>query len=211
MWSDTSATAGARLIGVNWTRRLRHAGRGGPRRPRLAASLALCVVGLAACSGRGVSRVEPDLADTIEVSSSAFADGAAIPVRFTCEGENLSPPLAWSRAPANTAELALVVDDPDAPGGTYVHWVVYHLGADVMSVGEGALPSGARQAKNSKGDSSYAGPCPPPGPAHHYRFTVYALREPLAIADRAELKPALAAIDRTVSARGRLVGTFARG
>jgi Raf kinase inhibitor-like YbhB/YbcL family protein len=173
--------------------------------------LALSMLGLAACSSGGVSRGEPDLPDTIGVSSSGFAHEAAIPPRFTCQGENVSPPLAWSGVPAGSAELALVVDDPDAPGGTYVHWVVFHLDPGVTGLGEGRLPPDARQARNSRGAASYAGPCPPPGPAHHYRFTVYALREPLALADGAELEPALAAIDRGASARGRLVGTFARG
>ena len=105
-----------------------------------------------------------------------FAAGGAIPRRFTCVGENVSPPLDWLGVPAGTVEVAVVVDDPDAPRGTYVHWVAVGIDPAHTELAEGALPPGARQGRNSAGKAAYSGPCPPGGPPHHYRFTVYALK-----------------------------------
>jgi Raf kinase inhibitor-like YbhB/YbcL family protein len=179
----------------------------GMRRGTVAA-LALGL-GLAACS-RGAPEVQRDLADTITVTSTAVAEGASIPARFTCEGADVAPPLAWSGVPRDAAELALVVDDPDAPGGTYVHWVVFHLDPGLHGLAEGALPTAARQARNSAGKAAYTGPCPPSGAAHHYRFSLYALGQPLDLPDRAGLDDAIRAIDRAATARGRLTATFAK-
>jgi hypothetical protein len=144
------------------------------------------------------------------VSSPAFAAGVAIPRRFTCEGENLSPPLGWSGVPAGTVEIALVVDDPDAPRGTYLHWVVVGIEPDHAELAEGAVPPGARQLRNSAGTATYTGPCPPGGPPHHYRFTVYALERGADIASDASPEAATEAIEAAAAARGRLVGTFGR-
>jgi len=172
---------------------------------------AIGMAGLAACSSHGAApREERALPERIAVSSPAFAAGAAIPPRFTCEGENLSPPLAWSGVAAGTAEVALVVDDPDAPGGTYVHWVVVGLDPAQAQLAEGAAPPGARQLPNSAGSAAYTGPCPPGGPAHHYRFTVYALEHPAEVAGDADPETAVQAIEAAASARGRLVATFGR-
>jgi Raf kinase inhibitor-like YbhB/YbcL family protein len=173
--------------------------------------LVLGLVGLAACSsGGGAPREERALPEGIAVSSPAFATGAAIPQRFTCEGENVSPPLAWSGVAAGTAEVALVVDDPDAPRGTFVHWVVTGLDPADGRLAEGAVPPGARQLPNSAGKAAWTGPCPPGGPAHHYRFTVYALQRPPEVAGDADPEQAVEAIEAAASARGRLVGTFGR-
>ncbi len=106
--------------------------------------LALWLVGLAACSSGGQPRTERALPESITVSSPAFAAGAAIPQRFTCAGENVSPPLGWSGVPASTVEVAVVVDDPDAPRGTYVHWVVVGIDPARTELAEGALPPGVR-------------------------------------------------------------------
>jgi Raf kinase inhibitor-like YbhB/YbcL family protein len=165
-------------------------------------------LGLAACS-RGAPEVERDLADTITVTSTAMAEGGSVPARFTCKGADVAPPLAWSGVPPDAAELALVVDDPDAPGGTYVHWVVFHLDPGLDGLAEGALPAGARQARNSAGKAAYTGPCPPSGPAHHYRFSLYALGQRLDLPDGTDLDDAIPAIDRAAAARGRLTATFA--
>ena len=170
------------------------------------------LVGLAACSsGGGGPREERALPERLVVTSPAFAAGTAIPRRFTCEGENVSPPLAWSGVAAGTAEVALVVDDPDAPRGTYVHWVV--TGLDPAARGrlaEGAVPPGARQLPNSGGSAAWSGPCPPGGPAHHYRFTVYALQRAPEVAGDADPEAAVEAIEAAATARGRLVGTYGR-
>lgn len=146
----------------------------------------------------------------ITVTSPAFVPGAPVPGRFTCDGGDRSPPLAWRGVPASAAELALVVDDPDAPGGTYVHWVLYGLDRSVTGLAEATVPAGARQAANSAGDARYRGPCPPArGGAHHYRFTVYALDARIG-GGTTELGDVLAAIGRAAIAKGTLTGTVDR-
>jgi len=116
----------------------------------------------------------------MRLNSSAFSDGGVIPRRFTCDGENLSPPLHWRDAPAETRSFVLLCDDPDAPAGTWRHWAVYDLPADRADLPEGAGRRGAdkglRQAVNDFGEAAYGGPCPPPGHGpHHYRFRLLAL------------------------------------
>jgi Raf kinase inhibitor-like YbhB/YbcL family protein len=150
-----------------------------------------------------------DLSEVIKVSSSAFADGQSIPKQFTCDGDGKPPPLSWEGVPVGTAALALVVDDPDAPRGTFVHWVVLDLPVATSEVNAGALPSGAIQATNSAARASYSPPCPPSG-THHYRFTVSALSQPTGLRDGTELETALQAIESVTTAHGRLVGTYAR-
>jgi len=117
---------------------------------------------------------------SMKISSPAFSDAANIPARFTCEGENLSPQLDWSGVPAGARSLALVVSDPDAPGGTFIHWVLYNLPPQTTGLPEGLptserLSSGASQGRNDFGQIGYGGPCPPPGKPHRYIFTLYAL------------------------------------
>jgi Raf kinase inhibitor-like YbhB/YbcL family protein len=176
-------------------------------RRALAAAL---LAGLAACSGGGGTRVpERQVPETMTMTSRAFPAGGPIPARYTCAGQGVSPPLAWSRAPAGSAELALVVDDPDAPGGTFVHWVVAHLDPAARGLAEGAAPPG-RQLANSAGRRAWSGPCPPGGAAHHYRFTVYALARRVQVAADAKPADSVAAIEAAATARGRLVGTFRR-
>lgn len=117
-----------------------------------------------------------------ELRSRAFEDGAPIPVRHTCSGDDVSPPLAWSGEPEGTRSFALVVEDPDAPRGTFVHWVLFDIPAHVHSLDEGAgvegletsLPDGARQGMNDFRQSGWRGPCPPEG-KHRYFFRLHAL------------------------------------
>jgi Raf kinase inhibitor-like YbhB/YbcL family protein len=173
--------------------------------------LVLSLTGLAACSsGDGQPRAERALPEPITLSSPAFTEGAAIPQRFTCDGDNLSPPLRWSELPTGTVEVALVVDDPDAPRGTDVHWVVVGLDPASTKLAEGMVPPGARQLRNSAGKAAYTGPCPPGGPPHHYRFTIYALQRPPEVGDDARPEAAIQAIGAAATARGRLVGTYGR-
>jgi Raf kinase inhibitor-like YbhB/YbcL family protein len=178
-----------------------------PIRPHRLALLLGALITLAACSsggnrGGGVATTIRAPATTMTVSSSAFKAGAAIPVRYTCKGENLSPPLSWSAPPAGTAELALVVDDPDAPGGTFVHWVISGIPASQRELAENAVPAGAQEVRK------YTGPCPPGGRAHHYRFTVYALDRSAGVRSGAGPRDAIAAIQSAATAQGQLVGTF---
>jgi len=173
------------------------------------ASVLLMVMGLAAGCGGGDKAEEPgkDLAESINVSSSAFEADQAIPRVYSCDGNDVSPPLAWDGVPKDAGALALVVDDPDAPNGTYVHWIVLDIAAEITSVDRGAIPSGGVQEANSAGDATYAGPCPPDG-THHYRFTVYALDAPTQLEEGSSTEEALGAIDDHATARGRLTGTY---
>jgi hypothetical protein len=108
---------------------------------------------------------------SLQISSAAFSAGETIPKKFTCDGPDVSPKLTWNDSPANTQSFALIMDDPDAPAGTWVHWVLYDLPADTKELSEGVakqeqLPSGARQGRNDFGKVGYGGPCPPPGKPH---------------------------------------------
>lgn len=179
---------------------------------RLTAFLLALVASTASCTG-GPSTTEEaavEAPDVITVSSPAFRDGGPIPRRFTCDGGDDPPPLTWNGVPDDAAAVALVVDDPDAPGGTFVHWVVLDLPVDTAGVGADPLPSGSVQGRNSARRASYFGPCPPSG-MHHYRFTVYALSERSGFTDGADLSEALRRVESTATAQGRLVGTYARG
>ncbi|SRR6266542_2364955 len=142
------------------------------------------------------------------LSSPAFADGAAVPARHTCDGDDISPRLTWSGAPDRTRSLALVMDDPDAPRGTFTHWVVYDLPSDLTELDEGSTQG--TQGRNSFGRTGYGGPCPPPGGPHRYRFTLYALDVPtLALANgtREELERK---IDTHVLGTAQLMGRYQR-
>ncbi len=150
----------------------------------------------------------------MQLTSAAFADNGAIPKRHTCQGDDRSPPLAWSGVPGGARSLALIVDDPDAPDPqapkmTWVHWVLYNLPPDAKELPEGArsLPDGARQGKNDWGRIGYGGPCPPVG-RHRYFHKLYALdvvlpdlREPT----KAQLEGAMKG---HVLAEARLLGTY---
>ena len=152
----------------------------------------------------------------IQLTSSAFTHGSPIPVPYTCSGDNLSPPLSWSGVPVELRSLALVCEDPDAPRGTWVHWVLYNLPAGSAELSAGIptvpkLPSGACQGRNDSGEIGYTGPCPPPGKPHRYYFRFYALDTLLTLpygVSRGELDQAM---EGHILAQGTLMGTFQRG
>jgi Raf kinase inhibitor-like YbhB/YbcL family protein len=151
------------------------------------------------------------MAATINVSSSAFGLGAAIPARYTCGGADVSPPLRWSGAPGSEKSAALTVIDPDAPGRPFTHWVVFNLPAGTSELPEGGpLPPGTMEGRNDFGGSGYRGPCPPPGSPHHYHFKVYALDTMLSLRSGAAEAAFEDAIKGHVLADGELVGTFKR-
>ena len=135
------------------------------------------------------------------LTSTAFSDGAAIPAQYTCDGVDVSPPLAWSGPPPGSGSLALIADDPDAPAGTWVHWVLYNLPADVSELPENIAKvesldlGGARQGRNDFRHPGYGGPCPPPGPAHRYFFKLYALDTRLELKAGAQKKDVEAAME----------------
>ncbi|MCO5044749.1 MAG: YbhB/YbcL family Raf kinase inhibitor-like protein [Verrucomicrobia bacterium] len=152
----------------------------------------------------------------MKLSSPAFQDGAPIPIRHTCKGENLSPQLDWSGAPAaETQSFALLVTDPDAPGGTFLHWLLFNIPATCKRLDAGIpnnfkLANGAVQCLNSFGKPGYGGPCPPPGENHRYFFELLALNarlDPREIARPADL---LCAVENKVLIRTILMGTFKR-
>jgi Raf kinase inhibitor-like YbhB/YbcL family protein len=148
--------------------------------------------------------------DAFALETSAFDNAQAIPSRHTCEGEDVSPPLRWTNVPEGTRSLALVVDDPDAPGGIFTHWIAWGLGPEADGLGEGEpAPS---EGQNDFGTTGYRGPCPPPGHGRHrYVFRLYALdaeRELAAGAAKAELEQA---IEGDVLMTAELVGTYERG
>lgn len=161
--------------------------------------------------------VKPEVQPDMELLSTAFADNGRIPPVFTCEGMDLSPPLAWRYVPEGTESFVLICDDPDAPHGTWHHWLVVDIPGsqrgwpEGLSDGVKPLPGEARHGLNSWGRRDWGGPCPPPGPEHHYEFTLYALSAPLQLPD-ASLDEAhvLDAMRGVVLAEARLTGTYSR-
>jgi len=177
----------------------------------------LLVAAMSSCSGathrqRAAGTTAASTAPpTVTVTSSAFRDGDTIPAEFTCSGADRSPPLRWTGVPSAAVEVALVVDDPDAPGGTFLHWVLFALPAGDGGVDAATVPSGARQGRNDFGTAAYGGPCPPKGdPAHHYRFTVYALSRKLDDPDGAPGNDVRRDAEAAAIATGRLVGLYRR-
>ena len=152
---------------------------------------------------------------SLTLTSSAFADGAAIPRRYTCDAEDLSPDLAWSGAPAATQSFALIADDPDAPMGTWTHWLIWNIPAKATLLpGDTpkieSLDNGARQGKNDFKRIGYGGPCPPPGKPHRYFFKLYALSVRLELKPGASKADLEAAIKPHVLAEARYMGTYGR-
>ena len=152
---------------------------------------------------------------TIELRSSAFENGKAIPVKHSCDGEDVSPPLEWSGVPKEAKSIALICDDPDAPGGIWVHWVLYGIPPGVAGIEESIPSKGkvigrARHGQNDFRRLGYGGPCPPKGKAHRYFFKIYALDEELELQAGASKKDLLKVMQGHVMAEGQLVGTYQR-
>src|SRR5918992_728691 len=170
--------------------------------------------GLTACALTASQNGAADLGEWFTVTSAAFREGGRIPSRFGCPaypgGESRTPPLHWSGSPQPpaTQAFAIVVDDPDAPNGSYVHWVIANIDGTTADLVEGAQPEGAVEAINTSQTPKYQPPCPPKGQMHRYRFTVYALSERLPLQQGAELDDALNQIAKHTIGRGRLTGTF---
>jgi Raf kinase inhibitor-like YbhB/YbcL family protein len=153
---------------------------------------------------------EEESAMSIELTSPAFAHGEAIPTLYSCDGDDISPPLQWQNVPAGTQSLALIMDDPDAPRGTWVHWVLYNMPPQTSELPENvALTAGSSQGTNSWNRLGYGGPCPPSG-THRYFFKLYALDSELDLAAGATKDQLLAAMEGHILAQGELMGTYAR-
>ena len=178
------------------------------RRP----TVLLSVVVLGSCGGAIASSEEPTMPFTL--TSTAFTEGQAIPAVYTCEGRDISPPLAWTGPPAGTKSFVLISDDPDAPGKTWVHWVLYNLPPSVRALPEAVpsdreLPDGTRQGMTDFVRIGYGGPCPPSG-THRYFFKLYALDAMLTLAPGATKAQLEAAMEGRLLAETHLMGTYRR-
>jgi Raf kinase inhibitor-like YbhB/YbcL family protein len=151
----------------------------------------------------------------MEIKSSVFKAQEKIPSKYTCDGADVSPPLSWADVPEKTQSLALISDDPDAPVGTWVHWVIYDLPADTRELPEGVakketLENGAKQGTNDFRRIGYGGPCPPHGPAHRYFFKLYALDTKLGLPPRATKKDVEKAMKGHILGQAELIGLYKR-
>lgn len=147
---------------------------------------------------------------SLAVTSPAFGEGETVPQQYTCDGADVAPPLELSGVPSESAELALIMEDPDAPGGTFVHWVLWGVDGSVTSFPEGGVPDGAVHGRTSFGRDRYGGPCPPPGDPHRYIFTVYALSASPDLAPGASADELRTAIEGSTLAEGSLTGMYGR-
>jgi len=185
--------------------------------------LGLLVAGLllavASCGGddetQGNPPPEPPDAVDFRMTIGAFEEGALVPTRYSCEGENVSPEIVWSGVPVGTNSFAVVMDDPDAPRGVFDHWVLFNLPPSLNGLPENmpdtaVLVSGGINGRNSTGNIGYVGPCPPPGNLHHYRFTVYALDTMLGLDSSADKQNLLDALSGHILADSLYTGTYQR-
>jgi Raf kinase inhibitor-like YbhB/YbcL family protein len=150
----------------------------------------------------------------MEITSSAFNEGSMIPAKYTCDDIDISPPLKWSNTPERTKAFSIICDDPDAPAGTWVHWVLYNLPADTNELSEDIpavelLPNGAKQGRNDFRRIGYGGPCPPGG-IHRYYFKIYALAEKLNLESGVTKSELLKAMAGKVLSEAQLMGRYKR-
>jgi len=169
----------------------------------------LATILVLAC-GREASMATPakPVQGALTITSSAFTDGGVIPKKYGCGGQSISPPLAIGGVPKGARTLALIVTDPDAPGGTFTHWLVWNIPPANTSIAEGRAPSGL-EGKSDYGKCGYGPPCPPSG-SHHYRFDVYALDASLTLETTAERAAVEKAISGHILAQGRIAGTYSK-
>ncbi|MFC1900201.1 YbhB/YbcL family Raf kinase inhibitor-like protein [Chloroflexota bacterium] len=182
---------------------------------RLYILTAICLIGIIFTSC-GQSEYAHYLEEReIALSSPAFEDGAIIPEKYSCEGEDISPELNWTDVPDGINSFTLIVYDPDAPSGNFYHWVVFNIPGDSRNLpeavtGESLEAMGALQGKNSFGKIGYGGPCPPKGSEHHYNFIVYGLDTTLDLPEGATHQQVIDAMEDFRVRKGKLVGTFQR-
>jgi Raf kinase inhibitor-like YbhB/YbcL family protein len=174
----------------------------------------LLAILLSSCSSAKTPTTEAEM--SLDLKSDAFGNGQSIPAKYTCIGRNISPALTWSDPPAGTQSLALIVDDPDAPAGTWVHWVLYNIPADKRALpedlsvkGKNVDPTAIYFGTNSSGNTRYDGPCPPSG-THRYYFKLYALDSLINLLPGATKDELLKAMQGHILAQGELMGTFSK-
>jgi Raf kinase inhibitor-like YbhB/YbcL family protein len=189
-------------------------------RPRLPMGMLVLVLamGMQVATGESTKVAKETEMSEFTISSAAFRHNEPIPAKFTCKGADVSPTLSWSGAPPGTKSFALICDDPDAPNGTWVHWVIYNLPPDTKQLPEGVSKSdivsslgGAKQGVNDFRKVGYGGPCPPPGHGvHHYHFKLYALDQDLNLKPGATKRQLEEAMRDHVLGQAALIGTFER-
>jgi hypothetical protein len=169
---------------------------------------------LSSCTSSATPSPEAEMA--LELKSDAFVSGQSIPAKYSCTGRNISPALTWNDPPAGTQSFALIMDDPDAPMGTWVHWVLYNIRADRRSLqedlpitGKNIDPEAIFVGKNSSGTIGYDGPCPPSG-THRYYFKLYALDTLISLLPGASKETILKEMEGHILAQGELMGTFSK-
>jgi Raf kinase inhibitor-like YbhB/YbcL family protein len=176
------------------------------------------IFGLAGCFAsalRGPAVPQGVVTMPLQLKSPDFSSGGAIPKQFTCDEADISPALAWSDPPEATQSFALIADDPDAPVGTWVHWVLFDLPANVRSLAANVprqeqLPDGSRQGRNDFGKIGYGGPCPPPGKPHRYFFKLYALDTKVNLKSGATKKDVERAMQGHILVQGEWMGRYGR-
>jgi Raf kinase inhibitor-like YbhB/YbcL family protein len=174
--------------------------------------LCVCMIGVQA---KQIEQIEKEgNSMKLEIRSTAFDEGGSIPRKYTCDGTDISPPLSWMQPPEETKSLVLICDDPDAPMGTWVHWVLYGLSPDTLALPEDVpdkkeVLGGARQGTNDFHKIGYGGPCPPGG-THRYYFKLYAIDSEPGLNSGATKKEVLDSIEGHVLAEGQLMGRYSR-
>lgn len=151
----------------------------------------------------------------IIIGSDAFEDGEKIPEKYTCDGMNISPPLRWDTLPEHTISFAILCEDPDAPGETFTHWIIFNIPTNVMELptdveNKEKLENGAIHGINSNGYAGYTGPCPPEGPAHRYFFRIYALDKTLNLNPPVKRNEFLKALNENILDEGQLMAKYSR-
>lgn len=188
---------------------------GSPDKAPVTVTVPAAAASVTAATATAPAAAAPVTTAGLSITSPAFAQDTAIPAKYTCQGEDIAPALEWADPPQGTKSLALILDDPDAPGGIWVHWVVYNLPADTRGLPESAsqgkstqanLPAGTQQGKNSFNRVNYGGPCPPSG-EHHYRFHLYALDTTLT-GEALNKTALLKVMDGHILGQGELVGLY---
>lgn len=187
-----------------------------PPRVKLLSFALFCALNGAAVRSSDEPRTESEVAEVeIRVASDAFEEGKDVPALYTCDGADVSPPLSWSGVPSGAESIALIADDPDAPGRTWVHWVVYGLPPDLRGLPEGVaggdmLAQGGRHGITDFGRREYGGPCPPKGGPHRYFFKIYALDQEVTLAAGATKAELEAEMQGQILAWGQLMGRYQR-
>jgi len=147
--------------------------------------------------------------DKMKLASTAFENNQSIPAKYTCDGENVNPPLVIVDIPEDTQSLVLIVDDPDAPGGTFTHWLVWNIDPQAKEIAEGSVPQNASQGKNDFGKNGWGGPCPPSG-THHYFFKLYALDQKIDLPQSANKGDLEKAMQGHILSQTQLIGLYSR-